>query len=424
MGLKIAIPKETASHERRVSASPDTVKKYIALGCDVIIESDAGIHSDFTDDAYKNAGAKIAKNFEECLKGADIILKVAAPSEGEIKSLPKGASLFALLNPYMNSKILKALASAGINAFSLEFVPRISRAQSMDVLSSQSNLAGYKAVLDATEHYAHAMPMMMTAAGTVPAAKVFVMGAGVAGLQAIATARRLGAVVSATDVRPAAKEQVQSLGANFIAVEDDEFKQAETAGGYAKEMSDAYKAKQAALIETHLAKQDIVITTALIPGRPAPKLITSDMVKTMKTGSVIVDIAAETGGNCADTVCGEVIKKHGVTIVGHANMPSRLAADASALYAKNLLNLLTLMINKDTKEFSINLEDEIIRGIAMIKDGIIIHPNFADHKDAPVVIKPSGTKPEPKKKKTDDDAEKPKASSRKRAGKKGTEENK
>ncbi|MGH1403650.1 MAG: Re/Si-specific NAD(P)(+) transhydrogenase subunit alpha [Alphaproteobacteria bacterium] len=377
MGLHISIPKETAEHEKRVAASPETVKKLIQLGCTITIETNAGTHSAFLDNAYKEVGAKIAKTYADTVKSANIVLKVQAPTKEELKDIPKKALLIAMLAPFSNKTILSECEKAGIDAFSMEFVPRISRAQSMDILSSQSNLSGYKAVLDAAEHYAHAFPMMMTAAGTVPPAKVFVMGAGVAGLQAIATARRLGGVVSATDVRPAAKEQVESLGANFVAVEDDEFKEAETAGGYAKEMSAEYKAKQTALVEEHIAKQDIVITTALIPGRPAPKLISASMVKSMKPGSVIVDLAVETGGNCASSKAGEVVTKHDVHIVGHLNVPSRLAADASALYAKNLFNLLKMLIDTDSKKVRIDWEDEIVQGVCMVKDGTIIHPSFA-----------------------------------------------
>lgn len=403
MGLKIAIPKETADHEKRVAASPDTIKKLTALGASVSIQSGAGLSAAFTDLAYEDAGAKITKSYFDTVKGADIVLKVQAPSSDEINDIAKNTLLIAMLAPYGNDKILSACAKADITAFSMEFVPRISRAQSMDVLSSQSNLAGYKSVLDAAEHYPHAFPMMMTAAGTVPPAKVFVMGAGVAGLQAIATAKRLGAVVSATDVRPAAKEQVQSLGGTFIAVEDDEFKQAETVGGYAKEMSAEYKAKQAALVESHIAKQDIVITTALIPGRPAPKLVTEAMVKSMNAGSVIVDMAVESGGNCAVSTAGEIVEKHGVKIVGHINIPSRLAADSSALYAKNILNLLNLIIDKGTCDLAINWDDEIIKGICMTRDGKIVHPNFAKNADETAEEK----KPVPKKKSTkkDDTAE-------------------
>ncbi len=380
MGLIIAIPKETANHEKRVAASPDTVKKLIQTGSQVIIEAGAGEMSAITDAMYKSAGAKIAKTFQDTVKAANIVLKVQAPDKEETKSLQQGSLLIAMLAPFSNKTILKDLAKAKVNAFSMEFVPRISRAQSMDVLSSQSNLAGYKAVLDAAEHYPHAFPMMMTAAGTVPPAKVFVMGAGVAGLQAIATAKRLGAVVSATDVRPAAKEQVESLGASFIAIENDEFKEAETAGGYAKEMSAEYKEKQANLVEEHIAKQDIVITTALIPGRPAPKLISASMIKSMKPGSVIVDLAVETGGNCSSSKAGEVVIKNNVSIVGHINVPSRLAADASALYSKNLLNLIGLIIDKEKKTINIDWEDEVIKGLCMVKDGEIIHPNFKEDK--------------------------------------------
>lgn len=400
MGLKIAIPAEIAEHEKRVAASPETVKKLCALGATVQIESGAGHHAALPDTVFKDAGAKITKNYGETVKNADIILCVGAPNADQIKDIPKDALLIGMLAPFANESILADYAQAGFTSFSMEFVPRISRAQSMDVLSSQSNLAGYKSVLDAAEHYAHAFPMMMTAAGTVPPAKAFIMGAGVAGLQAIATAKRLGAVVSATDVRPAAKEQVESLGASFVAVEDEEFKEAETAGGYAKEMSKDYQEKQAELVASHIAKQDIVITTALIPGRPAPKLITAEMVKSMKPGSVIVDLAVETGGNCALSKAGEVVVKHDVTIVGHLNVPSRLAADASALYAKNLLNLLNLIIDKDSKALSIDWDDEIIQGVCMTKDGAIVHPRFKDAvKEAKAPAKPkSASKPKAKAK--------------------------
>jgi H+-translocating NAD(P) transhydrogenase subunit alpha len=307
---------------------------------------------------------------------------VQAPTDAEIALLPKGSLLIGILSPYKNEALIGGLAQAGVNAFAMELMPRITRAQAMDVLSSQSNLAGYKSVLDAAEHFTRGFPMMMTAAGTVPPARVLVMGAGVAGLQAIATARRLGAIVSATDVRPAAKEQVASLGATFVAVEDEEFKQAETKGGYAKEMSPEYKAKQQKLTEETIAKQDIVITTALIPGRPAPKLITEAMVKSMKPGSVIVDLAVEAGGNCELSEAGKVVKKHGVTLVGHKNVPSRIATDASALYAKNILNLLNLLIDKE-KKLSIKWDDDIIKGIALTRDGAAIHPQFGGPKAEP-----------------------------------------
>ena len=374
MGLKIAILKETAEHERRVAATPDTVKKLCALKADVFVESGAGLNASIPDEAYTAAGAKVETSPR--LEEADVVLTVQPPKADQVSRLKKGALVVGLLAPYSNASLLKTLAAQNINSFSMELVPRITRAQSMDVLSSQSNLAGYKAVLDATEYFTRAFPMMMTAAGTIAPARVFVMGAGVAGLQAIATAKRLGAIVSATDVRPAAKEQVQSLGGTFVAVEDEEFKQAETAGGYAKQMSAEYQAKQKALVEEHIAKQDIVITTALIPGRPAPRLVSEAMVKSMKPGSIVVDLAVETGGNCEVAEAGKVVKKHGVTIIGHLNVPSRLATDASMLYAKNLLNLLTLII-KDG-ELSINWDDDVIKGIALTRDGTIIHPNFKE----------------------------------------------
>lgn len=376
MAVTIAIVKETADHERRVAATPDTVKKLVALGAKVVIEKDAGKESSYLDSAYEAAGATMAPSAADAVKGANVVLKVQANAD-DVALAEKGALLIGQFAPYQNADVIAAASSKGINAFSMELVPRITRAQAMDVLSSQSNLAGYKAVLDAADQFTRAFPMMMTAAGTVAPAKVFVMGAGVAGLQAIATAKRLGAVVSATDVRPAAKEQVESLGGTFIAVQDEEFKAAETSGGYAKEMSDEYKAKQAALIEETIAKQDIVITTALIPGRPAPRLVTAKMVESMKPGSVIIDLAVESGGNCELSKAGEVVNHNGVKIVGHKNVPSRLATDASALYAKNLLNLLGLLIDKDSKDLSINWEDDIVKGIALTKDGQIIHPNFA-----------------------------------------------
>ncbi|MEZ5902240.1 MAG: Re/Si-specific NAD(P)(+) transhydrogenase subunit alpha [Alphaproteobacteria bacterium] len=379
MALRIAITKETAAAEKRVAATPDTVKKLCALGCSIVIEAGAGKSANYLDADYETVGAVISKTAETATKDADIVLRVQANDKNIIKHLKDNCLLIGLINPYNNKNLIEEFAQKKVNSFSMELVPRISRAQSMDVLSSQSNLAGYKSVLDATEYFDRAMPMMMTAAGTVAPAKVFVMGAGVAGLQAIATARRLGAVVSATDVRPAAKEQVKSLGASFIAVEDDEFKEAESAGGYAKEMSKEYQAKQAALVEETIAKQDIVITTALIPGRPAPKLITEKMISSMKTGSVIVDMAVEAGGNVEGSIVDQVVEKYGVTIIGHANIASRLATDASALYAKNILSLLTLII-KDG-DLQIDWEDDIIKGIALTKDGQVIHPSFIAKKD-------------------------------------------
>jgi len=401
VALKIAIPKETTANETRVAASPETVKKLIALGARVSVETNAGEGANILDDHYKDAGATICKTAAETYKSADIVLKVLAPTDAEIKQFQKATLLIGMLAPYANADLLKKLAAAHINACSMELVPRITRAQSMDVLSSQSNLAGYKSVLDAAEHFGRAFPMMMTAAGTVPPAKVFVMGAGVAGLQAIATARRLGGVVSATDVRPAAKEQVESLGATFVAVENEEFKEAETAGGYAKEMSKEYQKEQQALIEDTIAKQDIVITTALIPGRPAPKLVSDAMVKSMKPGSVIVDLAVENGGNCAASEAGKVVKKYGVSIVGHLNVPGRLAANASALYAKNLLNFVTLLIDKESKKIALNLDDDIIKGVLLTKDGAIVHPNFTDAKPP---AKASAAKPSDDKAADDKDA--------------------
>lgn len=376
MAITIAIAKETADYEKRVAATPETVKKLAALGATLVVEKGAGEASSFSDKLYQDAGATIAKSYAEAVSGADVVLKVQT-GLADLDGLKDGALLVGLFSPYQNADLLSAAANKGVTALSMELVPRITRAQAMDVLSSQSNLAGYKAVLDAAEHFNRAFPMMMTAAGTIAPARVFVMGAGVAGLQAIATAKRLGAVVSATDVRPASKEQVESLGGTFIAVQDEEFKAAETSGGYAKEMSAEYKAKQATLVEETIAKQDIVITTALIPGRPAPKLITAKMVESMKPGSVIVDLAVESGGNCELSEAGKVVVKNGVTLVGHKNVPSRLATDASSLYSRNILNLLGLLIDKESKSLNINWDDDVIKGIALTKGGAIIHPNFA-----------------------------------------------
>ncbi len=381
MAVSIAVAKETADYEKRVAATPETVKKLVALGASVTVEKGAGEASSFLDKAYEAAGATLATSRGAAISNADIVLKVQAEL-GDLEGLKKDAVLAALYAPYQNGDLIASAANRNIIALSMELVPRITRAQAMDVLSSQSNLAGYKAVLDAAEYFNRAFPMMMTAAGTIAPAKVFVMGAGVAGLQAIATAKRLGAVVCATDVRPASKEQVESLGGTFVAVQDEEFKAAETAGGYAKEMSAEYKAKQAALIEETIAKQDIVITTALIPGRPAPRLITAKMVESMKPGSVIVDLAVESGGNCELSEPGKVVVKNAVTLIGHKNVPSRLATDASSLYAKNLLNLLGLIIDKETKSLAIDWNDEIIKGIALTKDGAIIHPNFVPKTNA------------------------------------------
>jgi H+-translocating NAD(P) transhydrogenase subunit alpha len=378
--MKLAVLKEHRAHEHRVAATPETVKKLRALGIDVYVESSAGLAASYTDQAYADAGA-VVTDLVATVSGADVVLKVQRPmtaAEGrdEISQLRAGGVLIAILNPYVAKADLQAYAAAGVTAMAMELVPRISRAQSMDVLSSQSNLAGYKAVLDAAAEFGRAFPMMMTAAGTVPPARVMVMGAGVAGLQAIATARRLGAIVSATDVRMAAKEQVESLGATFVMVESDELKQAETAGGYAKEMSEDFKQKQAALIAETIKKQDIVICTALIPGRPAPKLVSEAMVRSMKTGSVIVDLAVEQGGNCALSEAGKVVDAGGVKIVGHYNVPGRIAVDASALYARNLFNFINLMYDKASGKLAINWEDEIIKGVTLTHDKKIVHPQF------------------------------------------------
>ena len=371
--MKIAIVAEVDPAEPRVAATPDTVKKIVALGAEVAVEPGAGRKSGVLDADYAAAGATVAA---DAARGADVVLKVRRPAESELASYKQGALVIAIMDPYGNEAALAAMARAGITAFAMELMPRITRAQVMDVLSSQANLAGYRAVIDAAAEYGRALPMMMTAAGTVPAPRVFVMGVGVAGLQAIATARRLGAVVTATDVRPATKEQVESLGAKFVAVEDDEFKQAETAGGYAKEMSKDYQAKQAALVAEHIKKQDIVITTALIPGRPAPKLITAEMVRSMRTGSVIVDLAVERGGNVEGAKPGAVAEVNGVKIVGHLNVPGRIAASSSTLYARNLYSFLEILIDKKTKALAVNWDDEIVKATALTRDGAVIHPNF------------------------------------------------
>ena len=375
MPVRIAVTKETRAGETRVAATPDSVKKLIGMGFSVSIETGAGAGASFPDADYLAAGATIAPSGESALTDADVVLKVRAPTETEIAAIKSGALLVALLNPYGERPLLDVLAKRGVSAFAMEFVPRISRAQSMDALSSQANLAGYRAVIEAAECYGRAMPMMMTAAGTVAPAKVFVIGVGVAGLQAIATARRLGAVVTATDVRPATKEQVESLGAKFIAVEDEEFKQAETAGGYAKEMSAEYQAKQAALTSSHIAKQDIVITTALIPGRAAPRLVTAAQVASMKPGSVLIDMAVEQGGNVEGAKAGEVVETGGVKIVGYTNLPGRLAADASNLYARNLTAFAALLVDKEGA-LAPDYEDEILKAALLTQGGAIVHPTF------------------------------------------------
>jgi H+-translocating NAD(P) transhydrogenase subunit alpha len=371
--MKIAVAKEIDPSEPRVAASPDTVKKFKALGFDVAVEPGAGIKSGLLDADFSAAGADVSA---EAAKDADVVIKVKRPEASELGQYRRGALVIAIMDPYGNDAALKAMAEAGVAAFAMELMPRITRAQVMDVLSSQANLAGYRAVIEAAEAFGRAFPMMMTAAGTVPAAKVFIMGVGVAGLQAIATARRLGAIVTATDVRPATKEQVESLGAKFLAVEDEEFKNAQTAGGYAKEMSKEYQAKQAALTAEHIRKQDVVITTALIPGRPAPRLIGAEMVKSMRPGSVLVDLAIERGGNVEGALVGETVEVDGVKIVGLPNLAGKVAASASSLYARNLFAFIETMVDKKAKALAVNWDDELVKATALTKDGAVIHPNF------------------------------------------------
>ncbi len=386
--MKIAIPKERRPGETRVAASPEVVKKLAGLGFDVVVEKAAGSGASYTDADYKDAGATIAATAATALKTADIVLKVRHPIvagtakvKSELALMKKGAILIGHLSALANKEDVAAYAKAGITAFAMEMMPRITRAQSMDILSSQSNLAGYKAVLDGAGELGRAFPMMMTAAGTIPPAKVFIMGVGVAGLQAIATAKRLGAVVTATDVRPATKEQVESLGGKFLEVDAEMEKDAQTEGGYAKQMPPEYFEKQKQVVSEHIKKQDLVITTALIPGRQAPVLVTEDMVKSMPTGAVIVDLAVEAGGNCPLSQLGKVVTKHGVKIVGHDNVPGRLAEDASALFSKNLLNFLTPLVDKESKSLKIDWEDEIITGTLLTRDGKVVHP----------LLKPAGS---------------------------------
>ncbi|HEY5701699.1 MAG TPA: Re/Si-specific NAD(P)(+) transhydrogenase subunit alpha [Gammaproteobacteria bacterium] len=374
--MRIAIGKERDPTETRVAASPDTVKAFVGLGAEVAVESGAGRGARYVDDAYKHAGAVVEADLGRLLSSADVVLKVRRPETEELDLMKRGAALVAMLAPHGDRGLADDYARRGIDAFAMEFMPRISRAQSMDVLSSQSNLAGYKAVVDAAARLDRAMPMMMTAAGTVPPARVFVLGAGVAGLQAIATARRMGSIVSATDVRPAVKEQVESLGATFVMVESEETKEAETAAGYAKEMSEDYKRQQAELVADTVAKQDIVITTALIPGRPAPVLVTEEMVERMKPGAIIVDLAVEQGGNCPLSKLGETVEHGGVIIMGPLNMAGSLPVNASALYAKNLFNFISPFIDKESGAFNLNWEDEVITGTALTRDGEVVHPSL------------------------------------------------
>jgi NAD(P) transhydrogenase subunit alpha len=383
--MKVAIPKERRDGELRVAAVPETVKKLIALGYDVVVETNAGEGSSIPDGLYQDMGATIAEDAKSALADADIVLKIQRPmtaAEGtdEISLLKEGAVLVAQLNAMTEADTVAALTGdAKVTSFAMELMPRISRAQSMDILSSQNNLAGYRAVIDGAASFGRAFPMMMTAAGTVPPARVLVFGAGVAGLQAVATAKRLGAVIHATDVRPATKEQVESLGGKFVVVDEAMEKEAETSGGYAKEMPPEYFVKQKQVVGEFLKKADIAITTALIPGRKAPTLITAEQVATMKPGSVIVDLAAEQGGNCELTVPGEVVVCHGVKILGHLNVASRLAADSSALFARNLFNFVQLLTDKDSKSLKIDWEDELVKGTCVTRDGVVVHPKLAEN---------------------------------------------
>ncbi|BDV35968.1 Re/Si-specific NAD(P)(+) transhydrogenase subunit alpha [Methylocystis iwaonis] len=374
--MRIAVLAESDKAEPRVAATPETVKKFVSLGAEVAVQSGAGAGAGVSDAEYAAAGAKIGADPATTLAGADILLRVRRPSAAELAGAKQNLALICIMDPFGNEAALAGLAKAGVIAFAMEFMPRITRAQSMDVLSSQANLAGYRAVIEAAAEYGRSFPMMMTAAGTVPAAKVFIMGVGVAGLQAIATARRLGAIVTATDVRPATKEQVESLGAKFLAVENEEFQQAQTAGGYAKEMSKDYQAAQAELTASHIAKQDVVVTTALIPGRPAPKLVSAEMVRSMRTGSVIVDLAAERGGNCELTKPGATAVENGVKIVGALNLAGRMAPTASSLYAKNLLAFVETLISKETKQLAIDWDDELVKATALTRDGAIVDARF------------------------------------------------
>jgi NAD(P) transhydrogenase subunit alpha len=376
--MKIAVPKESREHETRVAATPETVKKFVRAGCEVVVQRGAGEAASIPDAEFEASGARLADGFEATVGGADAVLKVIRPSAAEVEALASGQKLFCIMQAHAEPETMRALAGKGVEVFAMELMPRITRAQSMDVLSSQANLAGYKAVLEAANAYAKGFPQMMTAAGTVAPAKVFVMGVGVAGLQAIATARRLGAIVTATDVRPATEEQVASLGAKFIAVKNEEFAQAQTAGGYAKEMSDDYKRQQAELVAGHIAKQDVVITTALIPGRKAPVLVTAAMVASMKPGAILVDLAAEQGGNVEGTRHGEAVTTEGgQIIIGYANMAGRIAADASALLARNHFNFLAPFIGEGGA-LALKDEDELVKGIRLTQAGRVVHPSYAE----------------------------------------------
>jgi NAD(P) transhydrogenase subunit alpha len=370
--VKIAVLKENAEGERRVAATPETIKKFIGLGATVSVEAGAGSAASIADGDYEAAGATLGSR-EAVVADAEAVLAVQGPDPTSLAGVKPGALVVAILNPFGQRERVDLYGSAGLEALAMEFMPRITRAQTMDVLSSQSNLSGYKAVLDAASEYGRALPMMMTAAGTIPAARVFVMGVGVAGLQAIATARRLGAIVSATDVRAATREQIESLGAKAIFVENVQGIEGEGSGGYATEMSDEYKAAQAELVSAHIARQDIVITTALIPGRPAPRLISDAQIASMRPGSVIVDLAVEQGGNVEGAVLGAVAERHGVRIVGHRNVPSRLAADASALYSRNIYNFLSAFWDNEAGRVALPDDDEIVKGVRLTQGGQVVN---------------------------------------------------
>ncbi|WIY52297.1 Re/Si-specific NAD(P)(+) transhydrogenase subunit alpha [Devosia sp. YIM 151766] len=393
--MKIAVLRERFEGEGRVAATPETVAKYIGLGAEVSVEKGAGAGSRIADTLYVEAGATMGANAAATLKGADIVLVVRRPAAADLAGVNKGALLIGALDPYGNEKDVAALAKAGISAMAMEFMPRITRAQVMDILSSQANLAGYQAVIEAAAAFERAMPMMMTAAGTVRPAKAFVMGAGVAGLQAIATAKRLGAVVSATDVRAAAGEQVESLGAKFIMTEA--LKDASGSGGYARELTKDEQAAQAELVAGHISKQDIVVTTALIPGRPAPKLVSKAMVESMAPGSVIVDLAAERGGNVELTQPGKVITHNGVTIIGYTNLAGHIPTTASQLYARNLLSFIDTLVDKQEKKLAIDWDDELVKATVLTRDGAIVHPNFVNVAPAEAAKPVAVPKPAPKK---------------------------
>lgn len=371
--MKVAILRERFTDERRVAVSPDTVKSIVGLGCDVVIEEGAGRGASFTDRDFTAVGAEVVSDVGQVVVEASVVLKVRHPLEEELVYFQGGTILIGLLDPYQGKERIQAYAERGVVSFALELIPRITRAQSMDVLSSQANLMGYKAVIDSVSYFSRSVPMMMTAAGTLPPAYCFIMGVGVAGLQAIATARRLGAVVCATDIRPATKEEVLSLGAKFVAVEDEEFQQAQTTGGYAKQMSEGYRKKQAELIMQTIKKQDIVITTALVPGKRAPILVTTDMIQSMKSGSVLFDLAVEQGGNVEGSEANEVVvTDNGVSILSFTNLPSRIATSSSSLYAKNVLNFLKLLVDKENKTLTIPWQDDIIKATALTYDGRVL----------------------------------------------------